>query len=55
MAVGTPGVSGFPNAFALPYAPVITAYSFDLAAELLAAQKGFAVALATTPTPGKTA
>ena len=33
----------------------IAAYGFDLAVELLAAQKGFAVALATTLTLGKTA
>jgi hypothetical protein len=35
--------------------PAVTAYGFDLAAELLAAQKDFAVTLATTLTPGKTA
>jgi hypothetical protein len=40
---------------ALPDAPAVTAYGFDLAAELLAAQKDFAVTLATTLTPGKTA
>jgi hypothetical protein len=40
---------------ALPDAPTVTAYGFDLAAELLAAQKDFAVTLATTLTPGKTA
>lgn len=33
----------------------MTAHGFDIAAELLAAQKDFAVALATTLTPGKTA
>jgi len=44
-----------PIAAALPDVPAITAYSFDLAAELLAAQKDFAVTLATTLTPGKTA
>ena len=33
----------------------VTAYSFDLAAELLAAQKDFAVTLASTFTPEKTA
>ena len=32
-----------------------TAYGFELAAELLAAQKDFAVTLPTTLTPGKTA
>jgi hypothetical protein len=40
---------------ALPDLPAITAYSFDLAAELLAAQKDFAVTLASTFTPDKTA
>jgi hypothetical protein len=44
-----------PVAAALPDVPAITAYSFDLATELLAAQKDFAVALTTTLTPGKTA
>jgi len=33
----------------------VTAYSFDLAAELLAAQKDFAVTLVGTCTPEKTA
>jgi hypothetical protein len=40
---------------ALPDLPAITAYSFDLAAELLAAQKDFAVTLASTFTPEETA
>jgi hypothetical protein len=44
-----------PLAAALPDVPAITAYNFDLATELLAAQKDFAVALTTTLTPGKTA
>ena len=44
-----------PLAAALPDVPAITAYSFDLAAELLAAQKDFAVTLTTTLTPGKSA
>ena len=44
-----------PLAAALPDVPAITAYSFDLAAELLAAQKDFAVTLTTTFTPGKSA
>ena len=44
-----------PLAAALPDVPAITAYSFDLASELLAAQKDFAVALTTTLTPGKSA
>jgi hypothetical protein len=43
-----------PIAAALPDVPAITAYGFDLAAELLAAQKDFAVTLTTTLTPGKT-
>ena len=44
-----------PGLVALPDVPAVTAYSFDLAAELLAAQKDFAVALATTFIPAKTA
>jgi DICT domain-containing protein len=43
-----------PFAAALPDVSAITAYSFDLASELLGAQKDFAVALATTLTPGQT-
>jgi hypothetical protein len=43
-----------PLAAALPDVPAITAYGFDLTAELLAAQKDFALKLATTLTPGKT-
>ena len=43
-----------PLAAAIPDVPAITAYSFDLASELLGAQRDFAVALATTLTPGKT-
>lgn len=35
--------------------PAATAYSFDLAAELLEAQKDFAVRLASTFAPAKTA
>jgi hypothetical protein len=42
-----------PLAGALPDVSAITAYGFDLAAELVAAQKDFAVALATTLTPGQ--
>ena len=49
------GLPENPIAAALPDVPAITAYSFDLAAELLAAQKDFAVTLATTLTPGKDA
>jgi len=44
-----------PNVVALPDVPTVTAYGFDLAAELLAAQRDFAVALAATLTPDKTA
>ena len=44
-----------PTVVALPDVPTVTAYGFDLAAELLAAQKDFAVTLAATLTPGKTA
>ena len=40
---------------ALPDLPAVTAYGFDLAAELLAAQKDFAVTLASTFIPAKTA
>jgi hypothetical protein len=47
--------SEIPSAVALPDVPTVTAYGFDLAAELLAAPKDFAVTLATTLTPGKTA
>jgi hypothetical protein len=49
---GLPENRGF---FALPDVPAVTAYGFDLAAELLAAQKDFAVTLASTFTPEKTA
>jgi hypothetical protein len=47
-------LTGNPLAAALPDVPAITAYGFDLAAELLAAQKDFAVTLTTTLTPGQT-
>ena len=40
---------------ALPDLQAVTAYGFDLAAELLAAQKDFAVTLASTFIPAKTA
>jgi hypothetical protein len=39
----------------LPDVPAITAYGFDLAAQLLAAQKDFVVTLANTFAPAKTA
>ena len=42
-----------PLAAALPDVSTITAYSFDLASKLLGSQKDFAVALATTLTPGQ--
>jgi DICT domain-containing protein len=42
-----------PVAAALPDVSAITAYGFDLASELLGAQKDFAVALVTTLTPEK--
>jgi hypothetical protein len=48
-------LSQIPNSIALPDVSAITAYGFDLAAELLAAQKDFALTLATTLTPGETA
>lgn len=48
-------LSELPKGAALPDVPTVTAYGFDLAAELLAAQKDFAVKLAATLTPGKTA
>jgi hypothetical protein len=47
------GLPENPLAAALPDVPAITAYGFDLAAELLAAQKDFAVTLTTTLTPGQ--
>jgi hypothetical protein len=48
-------LSEVPKVVALPDVPTVTAYGFDLAAELLAAQRDFSVTLATTLTPGKTA
>ena len=58
-AVALPSLpSGFPEIrgfVALPDVQAVTAYSFDLAAELLAAQKDFAVTLVSTFTPEKTA
>src|ERR1700688_1356511 len=48
-------LSEIPNAVALPDAPSVTPYGFHPAADLLAPQKDFAVTLATTLTPGKTA
>ncbi|HUE34971.1 MAG TPA: hypothetical protein VMQ38_19310 [Mycobacterium sp.] len=42
-------------AVGLPDVSALTAYGFDLAAELLAAQKDFAVTLANTFAPAKTA
>jgi hypothetical protein len=48
-------LSEIPSVVALPDTQTVTAYGFDLAAELLAAQKDFALTLATTLTPGKTA
>jgi len=49
------GLSDNLGFFALPDVQAVTAYSFDLAAELLAAQKDFAVTLVGTFTPEKTA
>jgi hypothetical protein len=49
---GLPEAPGFA---ALPDVSAVTAYSFDLAAELLAAQKDFVLTLASTFTPEKTA
>lgn len=49
------GLSETRGLVALPDVSAVTAYSFDLAAELLAAQKDFAVALASAFTPEKTA
>ena len=49
------GLSETRSLVPLPDVPALTAYSFDLAAELLAAQKDFAVTLASTFTPEKTA
>jgi hypothetical protein len=42
------------SAAGLPDVPAITAYGFDLTAELLAAQKDFVVTLANTFAPTKT-
>ena len=47
--------SGTPRHRGLPDVPALTACGFDLAAELLAAQKDFAVTLANTVAPAKTA
>jgi|EndMetStandDraft_6_1072998.scaffolds.fasta_scaffold00672_5 hypothetical protein len=44
-----------PAAGALPDIPALTAYGFDLAVELLEAQKDFAVTLAGTFSPAKSA
>jgi hypothetical protein len=43
-----------PSIVALPDVEAVTSYGFDLAAELLAAQKEFVVSLAGTFTPAKT-
>jgi hypothetical protein len=48
-------LSETPITAVLPDVPAVTAYGFDLAAELLAVQKDFAVTLTTTLTTGKTA
>ena len=42
-----------PGIVALPDVEAVTSYGFDLAAELLAAQKDFVVSLAGTFTPAK--
>jgi hypothetical protein len=42
-----------PSIVALPDVEAVTSYGFDLAAELLAAQKDFVVSLASTFTPAK--
>ena len=42
-----------PGIAALPDVEAVTSYGFDLAAELLAAQKEFVVSLASTLTPAK--
>jgi hypothetical protein len=49
------GLSETRGFVALPDVSAVTAYSFDLTALLLAAQKDFAVTLASTFTPEKTA
>jgi hypothetical protein len=48
-------LSESPFAAALPDVPAVASYSFDLAAELLAAQKDFVVTLASTFAPDTTA
>jgi hypothetical protein len=48
-------LSEIPAVVALSDLPAVTAQSFDLASQLLAAQKDFAVALANTFAPAKSA
>jgi hypothetical protein len=48
-------LSEIPAVVALSDLPAVTAQSFDLAGQLLAAQKDFAVALANTFAPAKSA
>jgi hypothetical protein len=48
-------LSESPALVALPDVPAATAYGYDLAAQLLAAQKDFAVTLANTFAPKKSA
>jgi len=48
-------VSELPTVVPIPDLPTVTAYGFDLAAELLAAQKDFTLTLATTLAPRKSA
>lgn len=48
-------LSKAPGVVALPDVPAVMAYGYDLAAELLAAQKDFAVTLAGVFAPEKTA
>ena len=48
-------LSEVPTVVALSDLPAVTAQSFDLAGQLLAAQKDFAVALANTFAPAKSA
>ena len=50
-----PSPGDFPGAGLLPDVTAITAYGFDLAAELLAAQKDFALSLAASWTSDNSA
>jgi hypothetical protein len=50
----SPNLPKVPGIVALPDVEALSSYGFDLAAELLAAQKDFVVSLAATFSPAKT-